>query len=67
MCDELAVLIRGRSQPLHFGGAEYMFLVGLKNQPNFFLIFYFYCSSSLLRGVILADYLRFVLSKENAA
>ena len=34
---------RGRSQPSHFDGTEYIFLEGLKNQPNFFWIFNFYC------------------------
>ena len=40
---------------------------GRKNQPKFFLIFCFYCFPNLLRGMILDDYLWFVLSKERAA
>ena len=57
---------RGRNQPLHFGGTKYI-VEGVKKSTQNFSDFSFLLLPKLLRGVILADYLWYVLSKENAA
>ena len=54
---------RGRSQPLHFGGAKNIFWGGLTNQLKFFLVFYFHCFSNLNRSI--SDNLKVYAERKN--